>query len=240
MTERTQNLTQVYTSTTGLEVFEKQKENHTSQQPGLPSSYGYREGNAGFFIAVFPSSVLEGVSTTISNQAIFPFLTAFGGFLQLMAGNKDYYHGNSFTACIFTVFGFHWVAQGFIDSGIQFIQPVVGLTAEGDKSTVIGMYLLTLTIVNFVFLVLSWHHPKSSILLSVTLSFVTVKMLCGTIATFGDVPKVGQVGAWFGVIGSLLALYTFVAEAYAEEGVVLPTGKFDQVVTKKQVKHKYD
>ncbi|KAJ3269113.1 hypothetical protein HDV01_001847 [Terramyces sp. JEL0728] len=245
MAER-QTLTHVYTSNSGLEVFEKQGENNTSQQPGLPSSYGYREGNAGmlgllgFFLAVFPSSILEGISPKISQQAIFPYLTVFGGFLQLLAGNKDYYLGNSYTACIFTVFGFHWVAKGLIESGIQLIQPVVGQTSDEDRPTVIGMYLLTLTIVNAVFLVISWHHPKSSTLLFFTLLFVTLKMLGETIGAFSGVAVIGQISAWFGVVGSLLALYTFIAEAYAEEGVVLPTGKFNQVITKKQVKQKRD
>ncbi|KAJ3269118.1 hypothetical protein HDV01_001852 [Terramyces sp. JEL0728] len=182
----------------------------------------------------------EGISPKISQQAIFPYLTVFGGFLQLLAGNKDYYLGNSYTACIFTVFGFHWVAKGLIESGIQLIQPVVGQTSDEDRPTVIGMYLLTLTIVNAVFLVISWHHPKSSTLLFFTLLFVTLKMLGETIGAFSGVAVIGQISAWFGVVGSLLALYTFIAEAYAEEGVVLPTGKFNQVITKKQVKQKRD
>ncbi|KAJ3258577.1 hypothetical protein HK103_003537 [Boothiomyces macroporosus] len=214
---------------------------NVSQQPALPNEYLYREGNAGmlgllgFFFAVFPSSVLDAIDPTVPKQIIFMYLTLFGGLLQIYAGSKDFHHGNTFTACIFSVFGYAWVGEGIMAGNLQVLQPTTtGATPSNDYATVMGVYLTTLTLMNTIFLILSWHHPRGSLLLFITLGFVEGRLLGSTAGAFTANHKITQFGAYFGAIGALLALYSFIAEAYAEEGIVLPTGKFDEVVTKRR------
>ncbi|KAI8913665.1 GPR1/FUN34/yaaH family-domain-containing protein [Gorgonomyces haynaldii] len=215
------------------------KDGHkTSQQPVFPSAYGYREGNAGmlgllgFFMAVFPSSLLELISPEANQQAIWAYLLVFGGFLQIYAGAKDFHHGNSFSSCIFSIFGWHWVAKAILEGKLVSLQPT-SPTGQEDMKQVIGIYLLTITIMNTVFMTLALKHPRGSVLLVITLLMVDIKLLFSTINVWVESRAFGQVGSFFGMIGALLALYSYIAESYAEEGILLPTGKYeDQTITR--------
>ncbi|KAJ2995301.1 hypothetical protein HDV02_000904 [Globomyces sp. JEL0801] len=217
----------------------------TSHQPMFPSIYAYREGNAGllgllgFFIAVFPNSLLELFLPTAHQQPIFLYFLAFGGLLQIFAGIKDLHHGNSLAACIFMVFGFHWTAKSLVEGDIALLQPVK--PHESLDPSIFGIYMLTLTIVNFSFAAVAWANPHGSLLLVVTLLSVGIKLIFATIHAWVPSTPFIQVAGFFGVLGSSLALYAYLAEALAEEGIVFPTGKFGQgVVSRKTVKHHHE
>ncbi|KAJ3321615.1 hypothetical protein HDV06_004030 [Boothiomyces sp. JEL0866] len=212
-----------------------------SEQPALPNEYRYREGNAGmlgllgFFFAVFPSSIIEAIDPAIQKQTIFAYLTLFGGFLQIYAGAKDLKHGNTFTACIFSVFGYSWVAEGIMMGNLDILKPIpAATTSTRDYPTVMGIYLFTLTLMNTIFLVISSNHPRGSKLLFITLGFVQFKLLGSTAGTFTSNHVFTQCGAYFGAVGALLALYAFIAEAYAEVGTTLPTGKYDKGIVEQE------
>ncbi|KAI8893254.1 hypothetical protein BC833DRAFT_609049 [Globomyces pollinis-pini] len=211
----------------------------TSKQPMFPSIYAYREGNAGmlgligFYAATFPNSLLELLSPSTIQTPTALYMALFGGVLQVYAGVKDYHHGNSLSSCIFTVFGLHWIAKGLLDSNIAFFKPVETYTVD---PSVMGCYLATLTSLNLAFAVLAFCNPEGSYLLVITLSAVLFKLILVTINAWFPATALVQVAGFFGVVGSLLAFYAFMAEALAEEGRVLWTGKFSGVRSRKEAK----
>lgn len=189
-------------------------------------------GLLGFFAVSFPSSMLEMVAPKASLQPIWlPFLV-FGGLLQVYAGATELRHGNSLTSSIFMFFGFYWVAQSLNDANLEILAPIDPQTQD---VAVLGIYLLMASMVNWVFVLLAWHNPHGSVLLVVTLAFVGLKLILRTANIWAPSFAIVQAAGFFGVVGALLSLYAFIADALAEYGFMLPTGKFGGCISRNVV-----
>lgn len=214
----------------------------TSRQPTFPSEYAYREGNAsmvaivGFVMATLTSSFIDLFAHRASQETIWLYLMTFGGGLQLYAGAKDFHHGNTLTACIFFLFGAHWVAKGFLLGDLLFLQntgPTAGLQ---PYDAVLGCYYISFTLFELMLTVCTYLNPHGSWLLVAILSVVQLKLILNTIHCWTPHHELQQTSGFLGILVCLLAFYSFFAESLAEHGSIIPTGKFNEVKSRVEVK----
>lgn len=214
----------------------------TSRQPTFPAEYASREGNAsmiailGFVMATLTASLLDVFAPNASMSSIWLYLMDFGGLLQLYAGVKDFNHGNTLAACIFLLFGFHWVSRGFLMGDLSFIQNVGPTAGETPERAVLGCYYICFTLFELMLTVCSYLNPQGSMLLVVILIVVQLKLILNTIDAFYEQVEVKQAAGVLGILVCLLAFYSFFAESLAEHGHIIPTGKFAGVKSRMDVK----
>ena len=201
----------------------------TTRQPTFPSEYGYREGNAGmiaitgFVIATMATSLIDLFSPQSSQSSLWIFMMGFGGFCQVYAAAKDFHHGNSLTASIFMLFGFHWIAHGLMAGSLFFIHPTVVTPID---PAVPGCYYIIFTLFEAMLTLCVYLSPSGSWLLFAILAIVLVKLVLSTIHCWWPTPGLLRAGGFFGCLCCLLSMYSFFAESLAEHGTMIPTGKF--------------
>ena len=214
----------------------------TSRQPTFPSEYAHREGNAsmlailGFVMATLTAGCLDLFAPEASHATIWLYLVSFGGLLQIYAGIKDFEHGNTLTACIFLLFGFHWVSAGTLGGDLLFIQNTTLAPGAFVDQSVIGCYYISFTLFTAMLTVCTYLNPQGSYLLVTILSIVVVKLILMTINSWTPHTELKQTSGFLGILVCLLAFYSFFAESLAEHGTVIPTGKFAGVKSRSEVK----
>lgn len=201
----------------------------TSRQPTFPSEYGYREGNAGmiaitgFVIATMATSLIDLFSPNSPQSSLWIFMMGFGGFCQIFAAMKDFHHGNSLTASIFFLFGFHWIGHGLLAGHLFFIQPTV---VEPIDPAVPACYYIIFTLFVTMLSGCVYVSPNGSYLLFSILVIVIIKLVIATVHCWSKTVGLQRAGGFFGILCCLLAMYSFIAESLAEHGTIIPTGKF--------------
>jgi succinate-acetate transporter protein len=212
----------------------------TSRQPTFPSEYAHREGNAGmlailgFVMATLTTSLLDVFAPNVEYPPLWLYCMCFGGLLQIYAGIKDFEHGNTLTACIFLLFGFHWVSKGFMLGDLSFLEYVGPGYAQ--SGSVFGCYYLVFSVFEGLLTVCCYFSPQGSWLLFTILMVVFVKLVLATIHSWHPTEGLSRAGGVFGILVCLLAFYSFFAESLAEHGTLIPTGKFAGVKSRHEVK----
>lgn len=214
----------------------------TSRQPTFPSEYASREGNAsmiailGFVIATLTAALLDVFAPDASQQTIWLYLVNFGGILQLYAAMMDFKHGNTLTACIFFLFGFHWVSRGVMMGDLAFLQNVGASGGHSPDPSVMGCYYICFTLFELMLTVCTFLNPHGSYLLFWILVVVQVKLILATIECWTPHTAIKQASGVLGILVCLMAFYSFLAESLAEHGTIIPTGKFNEVKSRNDVK----
>lgn len=213
----------------------------TSRQPTYPSQYASREGNAGmiaivgFVMATMISSLLDVFTPNASQQPIWLYFVCFGGIMQIYAGIKDYEHGNTLTACIFLLFGFHWVSKGFLEGDLAFLANVGETAGDTPRDAILGVYYLVFSVWVSILTLCIYCNPHGSYLLVSILAVVAVKLILVTIHCWQPYVELQQASGVLGVFVCLLSMYSFFAESLAEHGEIIPTGKFIGVKSRADV-----
>ena len=213
----------------------------TSRQPTYPSQYASREGNAGmvaivgFVMATMITSLLDIFTPHASQQSLWLYVVCFGGFMQIYAGMKDFQHGNTLTACIFLLFGFHWVAHGVLLGDLSFLANVGDSALESPRDAVLGVYYLVFSLWVFMLTLCICLNPHGSYLLVAILGIVNVKLILVTVHSWTPYVELQQASGVLGVFVSLISMYSFFAESLAEHGDIIPTGKFIGVKSRTDV-----
>jgi len=209
-----------------------------SRQPTFPSQYACREGNAsmlailGFVVATLTSALLDVFTPNASQETIWLFMMCFGGLLQVYAGIKDFEHGNTLTACIFLLFGFHWISKGVLMGDLLFLENVGSSAGHAASDSVSGVYYLVFTLWVMMLTLCTYLSPHGSYLLVSILSVVDIKLTLVTINCWTPHTQIKQASGVMGILVCLLAFYSFFAESLAEHGDIIPTGKFGGVKTR--------
>jgi succinate-acetate transporter protein len=213
----------------------------TSRQPTYPSQYASREGNAGmvailgFVMATMVAGLLDLITPRASQQSIWLYLVCFGGLMQLYAGVKDFQHGNTLTACIFLLFGFHWVSHGVLLGDLYFLANVGDTAGDSPRDAILGVYNLVFTLWVTMLTLCVYLNPHGSYLLVTILGVVDAKLVLVTIHCWSPHVELQQASGALGVFVSLISMYSFFAESLAEHGDIIPTGKFIGVKSRADV-----
>jgi succinate-acetate transporter protein len=189
----------------------------------------------GFVMATMTSSLLDIFTPEASQESIWLYFACFGGFLQIYAGVKDFHHGNTLTACIFFLFGFHWVSKGFLMGNLLFLQNVEN-PDHVPNDAIMGVYYMVFMMFTALLTFCTYLSPHGSWLLVVILGIVVVKLALASIDSWTPHRELVITGGVLGVAVCLLAVYSFIADSLAEHGVVIATGKFGGTKTRPQVK----
>lgn len=214
----------------------------TSRQPTFPSEYANREGNAsmvailGFTVATLTTGLLDLFRPDSSQQSFWLYAVLFGGVLQLYAGTKEFHHGNTLTACIFFLFGAHWVSKGVLMGDLYFLANVGPSEGMIPDDSILGCYYITFTLFVMLLTVCTFLNPQGSYLLVTILVVVVIKLILVTVNCWSPHTELKRTSGFMGVLVSILALYSFFAESLAEHGTVIPTGKFLDVKSRSDVK----
>lgn len=190
----------------------------------------------GFVMATLTAALLDVFAPDASQETIWLYLVNFGGVLQLYAAAMDFKHGNTLTACIFFLFGFHWVSRGVLMGDLAFLQNVGASSGQLPSHSVMGCYYIVFTIFELMLTVCTFLNPHGSYLLFWILAIVQVKLILITIASWTPHTAIKQTSGVLGILVCLMALYSFLAESLAEHGTIIPTGKFNVVKSRHDVK----
>jgi succinate-acetate transporter protein len=190
----------------------------------------------GFVIATLTAGILDLFAPDASHATIWLYLVSFGGLLQIYAGIKDFHHGNTLTACIFLLFGFHWVSSGILSGDLLFIQSVGSTAGQVVDQSVIGSYYIALTLFELLLTVCCYLNPQGSYLLVAILVIVQGKLILTTINCWTPHTSIKQTSGFLGILVCLFSFYSFFAESLAEHGTLIPTGKFAGVKSRVDVK----
>lgn len=214
----------------------------TSRQPTYPSEYTYREGNAimiaimGFVMSLLTESLIDIFSSQASKALVWIYLMSFGGCLQIYVAIKDFHHGNTLTASIFFLYGIHWFCYGILVGDLSFIKYVGPSGDQVQDNSPIGFYLISLTLFTVVLTICTYLSPHGSYVLLTTLLGFQIKLVVNTIHCWiTDYPALYRISGVVGLFICVVSIYAFIAEALAENGQIIPTGKFNTTKTRLEV-----
>ena len=190
----------------------------------------------GFVMATLTAAFLDVFAPQASQETVWLYLMSFGGVLQVYAGHMDFKHGNTLTACIFFLFGFHWISRGFLMGDLAFLKNVGSTSGEVPDQSVIGCYYICFTLFELMLTVCTYLNPHGSYLLFAILIVVQAKLILSTINCWTPHTEIQQASGVLGILVCLLAFYSFLAESLAEHGTLIPTGKFNEVKSRSDVK----
>ena len=216
----------------------------TSRQPTFPSEYAHREGNAimiavmGFVIPTLTDSLIDIISPQTSKGGIWLYLMSFGGILQIYAAAKDFHHGNTLTASIFFLFGVHWFCVGLLVGNLAILSSAYSYDSQAPDQNYLAesCYYVSLTSFVLILTICSYINPHGSFLMMSIMLLISLKLVILTINIWISNDMLKRIGGFIGVVISIVSSYCFVAEAIAENGQIIPTGKFNCTKTRLEVK----
>ncbi|KAJ2959086.1 hypothetical protein NQZ79_g5414 [Umbelopsis isabellina] len=183
-------------------------------------------GLAGFALITFCFSVFNVAFPTESPSLLLPSAILFGGLLQLVCGLLNFgIHGGTFTATVLSAFGAFWAGQGLMM--IPNLAAITDLYTPATYGKMMGVYNLAWSMTAYWFMFISSRLQKGTWLLTVTLFLVGTTLLLLCISSFGGIQGCQRAGGVTGIIAAVLAWYKATADMLIEEGILLPTGRWD-------------
>ncbi|CAG8708119.1 930_t:CDS:2, partial [Dentiscutata heterogama] len=137
----------------------------------------------------------------------------YGGIIQVLSGICGLFSGKTLGATIFCSYGGFWISFGFI------YLPSSGIIDSFKNDQVmlrnaIGIYLTVWTIFTLLMLIASL---RTTILEISTLSLVLIVFIFLDIANFTGLAVFSRIGGCFGVLATLCAWYTAMAQLLTKE-----------------------
>ena len=119
---------------------------------------------------------------------------------------------------------------------LSFLRNVGSSHGPVPDQSVIGCYYICFTLFELMLTVCTYLNPHGSYLLVAILIVVQAKLILVTIDCWTPHTAIKQTSGVLGILVCLLAFYSFFAESLAEHGTIIPTGKFNEVKSRDEVK----
>jgi len=200
----------------------------TTKSAPAPSSIA-NPGTLGLFSFASTTLILSLINAQTRGvqepNAVVGMAIFCGGLAQLLAGMWEFPRGNIFGGSAFTSYGAFWMSFATI------FLPGSGILAaydgkEDQLTSALGIYLVTWTIVTFLFFIVTLRKAVCFIAL---FGFLTVTFGALAAGMFVGNATVTKVGGILGVITALIAYYIGLAEMLNAEDMAivrLPLGAF--------------
>ncbi|KAG9299262.1 hypothetical protein G9A89_013910 [Geosiphon pyriformis] len=136
-----------------------------------------------------------------------------GGFIQLLAGMWEMYHGNTFSATVFSSYGGFWMSFGLI------YLPFTGIVKsyegrEDEFEHAIGIYLISWTIFTFIMFICSL---RTKIGLTAALFVLTITYIFLVLKKFTGNHLFDQIGGSLGVVTAVIGFYLAFSDLFTTE-----------------------
>lgn len=175
-------------------------------------------GLAAFATTTFVLSVFNaGLMNPKLVEVVLPLALFYGGLSQFMAGMWEFRNRNTFGATAFTSYGAFWLAF------VGYVKYIAGSLPADVAYQATGIFLLAWTIFTGYMFIASFRTSGAVMAVFATLFATFVLLTAGTLL---QMPAVGQLGGYVGILTALLAWYaSFAAVTNATwKRSVLPVG----------------
>ncbi|PVV04844.1 hypothetical protein BB560_000643 [Smittium megazygosporum] len=138
------------------------------------------------------------------NSVVIGLAVFYGGLAQLLAGMWEFVYGTTFTGCVFTSYGAFWLSWSAISIPFFGVQAGFSKNQNATSAVSIGMFLMSWTIVTFIFLIATF---RTNLITVAVFSFLFITFILLTIGDWTVTKGVVRAGGTMGIITAILAYY---------------------------------
>ncbi|RXK35613.1 membrane protein [Tremella mesenterica] len=164
-------------------------------------------GLLGFAATTFVLSMYNVQARHIATpNVVLGMALGYGGLVQLIAGIEEWACGNTFAATALSSYGGFWFS--FATLYIPQFAVAAAYTVPGEFENAVGIYLVSWSIITFIFFIASL---RSSVALISLFFFLDITFWCLVGGFLGPSEKAVKAGGAFGILTAAIAAYTALA-----------------------------